>query len=138
MNKKELIISKLRKKRVKVTPQRIAIIDYLEEFKNHPTAEDIYLAILKNYPALSLATVYNTLDKLEEIDEVFKLKITEDNKVNYEYDHHPHHHFYCKKCKNIFDINIECEISKKENIDGHMIEETFGHFKGICKNCMKK
>ncbi len=109
MNKKESIIAKLREKGVKVTPQRIAIIDYLEEFKNHPTAEDIYLAIIKNYPTISFATVYNTLDKLEEIDEIVKLKITDDNKVNYEYDYHPHHHFFCKKCKNIFSL---AEINK--------------------------
>jgi Fur family peroxide stress response transcriptional regulator len=137
MAKKESIILKLRQKGVKVTPQRIAIINYLEDFKNHPTAEDIYHAIIKNYPAISLATVYNTLEKLEEIDEITKLKISDDNKVNYEYDQSPHHHFYCKACKKIFDIHVECEISKKQNFDGHKIEEVHGYFKGLCKNCLK-
>lgn len=138
MNKKEEIILRLKQKGVKVTPQRIAIIDYLENAKDHPTAEDIYLAIIKNYPALSLATVYNTMEKLEDLDEVIKLKISKDNIVNYEYNHDPHYHFYCKKCKKIFDINMESEISKNKNINGHKIEEFHGYFKGICKNCIKK
>ncbi len=138
MNKKESIILKLKQKGVKVTPQRIAIINYLEEVKDHPTAEDIYLAIIKNYPTISLATVYNTLDKLEEINEITKLKISEDNKVNYEYDSLPHHHFYCKDCKKIFDIDVACEFSKKQYFDGHKIEEVHGYFKGLCKNCLNK
>ena len=138
MNKKESIILKLKQKGAKVTPQRIAIIDFLEKFKIHPTAEDIYLAIIKNYPTISLATIYNTMDKLEEIDEVIKLKISDDNIVNYEYKNDPHHHFYCKSCKKIFDINIECKISNTKKINGHKVEEVHGYFKGICKNCLKK
>ena len=104
MSKINAIIKKLRYKNIKVTPQRIAIINFLEENKIHPTAEIIFKNIVKDYPSISLATIYNTLDKLIEINEISKLKISNDNKVNYENNLIPHHHFYCKKCKNIFDI----------------------------------
>jgi Fur family peroxide stress response transcriptional regulator len=138
MNKKDTIILKLKQKGVKVTPQRIAIINYLENVQSHPTAEDIYLKVVKDYPTISLATIYNTMEKLEEIDEVIKLKISKDNIVNYEYKNEPHHHFYCKKCNKIFDVNVECKISNSKNINGHKVEEVHGYFKGICVNCLKK
>jgi Fe2+ or Zn2+ uptake regulation protein len=131
------IIIKLREKNIKVTPQRIAIINFLEENRIHPTAEIIFENIVKNYPAMSLATVYNTLEKLEEINEISKLKITEENIVNYDINLNNHHHFYCKKCKKIFDVDINCDYFKVKNIGGNLIEEVHGYFKGICKNCLK-
>lgn len=136
--KSNKIIDKLRKHNVKVTPQRVEIIKYLEEHKTHPGAEEIYQYVKKKYPAISLATVYNTLEKLVEIDEIIKLKISDDNKVNYEYNQHPHHHFYCKVCGKIFDIEIACEYAEKKEIAGHKIDEVHGYYKGICKKCLKK
>ena len=132
------IIEKLRDKGVKVTPQRVAIIDYLDNNRTHPTVDDIYNNIVKLYPTISRATVYNTLDKLEEINEIIKLKIADENKVNYDYDLTPHHHFYCKKCKKIYDIAISCHHANKLEQDGHMVEEVHGYFKGICKECTKE
>jgi Fe2+ or Zn2+ uptake regulation protein len=137
MNKINDIIKKMRDNNIKVTPQRIAIIKFLEENKIHPTAEKIFNNIIKDYPTISLATIYNTLEKLEEINEIYKLKITDDNKVNYENNLNPHHHFYCKKCKNIFDIDIKCDYFNIKIVEGNHIEEVHGYFKGLCKNCFE-
>ena len=134
----DIIISKLKDKGVIITPQRIAIIEFLELNNLHPSAEDIYNNIKKKYPTLSVATVYNTLDKLVEIGEVVKLTISNDNKSNYEYNLTPHHHFYCKKCRKIYDISLECKYTTANNIDGHEIQEIHGYFKGICINCLNK
>jgi len=133
---RDIIIKRLKEEGVKVTPQRIAVIDFLEKNKIHPSAEDIYEYIVKTYPTISLATIYNTLDKLEEIGKVKKIKIADDNRVNYEYDLSNHQHFFCKKCKKIFDINNENFCYDLNNIDGHKVEETYIYFKGICKNCL--
>jgi Fe2+ or Zn2+ uptake regulation protein len=131
------IIKNLKEKGVKVTPQRIAIIDFLEKNKVHPTAEEVYENVSKTFPTISLATIYNTLEKLEEMGEVKKLKISDENKVNYEAILDPHHHFYCKECKRIFDVDIKCSFSVLKEVDGNKIEEIHGYFKGICKNCLK-
>ena len=136
MHVKEIVISKLREKGVKVTPQRLAILDYLERSHTHPSAEEIYSAIVKSYPAISVATVYNTLDMLVDLGQVIKLKIGED-RVNYEYNLMPHHHFYCKKCRRIYDIMVDCPIAKKTEVEGHKIEECHGYFKGVCQNCLE-
>jgi Fe2+ or Zn2+ uptake regulation protein len=132
---KNEIIMKLKQKGVKVTPQRVAIIDFLEKNRVHPSAEQIYDYIIKDYPSISLATIYNTLEKLEELEAVKKLKISDDNKANYEYDLTPHSHFYCKKCNTIYDIPLDEDDSKK-TINGNKIEEVHIYYKGICKKCL--
>lgn len=137
-NKYNNIIIELRKKGVKVTPQRLAIIEFLESNKIHPSIEQIYEAVSQKFPSISLATVYNTMDMLEEINEVIKLKIQDDNKANYEYFKHPHHHFYCKECGKIYDIEDESEFFTVKEIDGHKVHELHSYFKGICKNCRNK
>jgi len=129
------IIETLKKKGVKVTPQRVAIIKYLENDNDHSSAEQIYSRIIKEFPAVSLATVYNTLEMLEEINMISKIKISDDNIVNYDYQKIPHHHFYCKKCKKIYDIEISCQIAQTKKFQGYIIEEVYGYFKGICKKC---
>jgi len=129
------IIDTLKKNGVKVTPQRIAIIKYLEKDKDHSSAEQIYNHLIKDFPTVSLATVYNTLEMLEQINMISKIKISDDNIVNYEYHKIPHHHFYCKKCKKIYDIEISCQIAQLKDYQGYKIEEVFGYFKGICKKC---
>jgi Fur family peroxide stress response transcriptional regulator len=50
----------------KLTPQRLAILDFLQGNKKHPSAEDIYRSVHKKFPTMSLATVYSTLSALKE------------------------------------------------------------------------
>ena len=50
---------------LKLTPQRLAILNYLEGNKEHPSAEDVYKAVSRKFPTMSLATVYNTLESLK-------------------------------------------------------------------------
>lgn len=135
MNKNSEIIDNLREKGIKVTPQRIAILNFLEGNKIHPCIEDIYNYVTKEYPTISLATVYNTMDMLEDINEVIKLKIGKDNKVNYDYDTLPHNHFYCKKCKKIYDLEYSFTKNIPEDIKGNKVEEVHAYFKGVCKKC---
>jgi Fe2+ or Zn2+ uptake regulation protein len=135
MHAKQEIIEKLRNKGVKVTPQRIAIIDYLQKNKIHPSADEIYSALMPEYPTLSLATIYNTLDMLADLDELVKLQIAGD-RVNFDYDTVPHQHFYCRECKKIYDIFEDIKNAKK--IQGNLIEEVHTFYKGVCKSCSEK
>ena len=51
---------------LKITPQRVAVYEVLLSRDDHPTVEDIYNEIKKKYPFVSLATVYRTVETLEE------------------------------------------------------------------------
>ncbi len=44
---------------LKLTPQRLAILEYLDGNTSHPSAEDIYISVKEKFPTMSFATVYN-------------------------------------------------------------------------------
>lgn len=128
------ILNKLRDHKVKVTPQRLAIMKYFEGNKTHPTAEETFKYVSSNNPGISLATVYNTLEKMSELGQLNKVHI-DNEKIHYDPDLTPHHHFLCIRCKNIYDIFSEkIEVVERE-LEGHHILEKHSYFKGVCKKC---
>jgi Fur family peroxide stress response transcriptional regulator len=129
---------KLRALGLKVTPQRLAILDILEGNRLHPSAEKIYRRIVGKYPGVSLATVYNTLSKLVEAGEIRELDI-DPRKKRFDPDTSLHHHFFCRTCGAVYDVdpNIPFRADLKK-IEGHQVEETQVNFKGLCKACSKR
>lgn len=119
---------------VKPTVQRIMILEYLENNKKHPTVEMIYADLYKKVPTLSKTTVYNTMDIFSKHRIVNVLTFTK-TELRYEFNEKFHHHFYCKSCRKIYDVESECEYQKTRIIDGHKIEEISGTFEGICRYC---
>lgn len=122
---------------MRVTSQRLHIVKYLEENRTHPTADDIYLALKKENPSLSKTTVYNSLNILSKHNVVQVLTISP-AELRYDSMITPHHHFLCKKCGKIIDLNIKCPYLEKALKDEHKIEEVHGYFKGTCKDCLRK
>jgi Fe2+ or Zn2+ uptake regulation protein len=98
--------------------------------------EMIYEALSRKIPTMSMTTVYNTLSAFLEKDLVAEVTIT-GTEVRYDFVTTPHHHFLCKKCGKIIDIDIKCPIGDKKKIYGHRIEEFHRYIKGICKDCLK-
>ena len=72
------IRNKLIEKGLKVTPQRMAILEAIVKLSNHPTAENIIDYIRKNNPNIATATVYKVLDALEENELIIKVKTDRD------------------------------------------------------------
>jgi Fur family peroxide stress response transcriptional regulator len=135
----ENIKTLLKEKGIKPTFQRLKILEYLNNnLKNHPTVEMVYEELLKDIPTLSLTTVYNTLNNFLEKGLVSGVTIT-GTEVRYDFDTNYHHHFLCKLCGQIIDIDLKCAYAEGENreISGHRIDEVHGYFKGICKDCSK-
>ena len=129
---------KLREIGLKVTPQRQAILKLLKGNRTHPSAEKIYHGILKEYPAISFATVYNTLSKLLETEAIQELDI-DPHKKRFDPRLSPHSHFYCKVCKNIYDVEDGHPFPKENRkISGHKIEAVQVNLKGVCKACCEK
>lgn len=122
---------------LKVTPQRLEILKFLDSHRTHPTAHEIYQALKKRNPSLSKTTVYNSIDILKKYDILHELTISGTEK-RYDFRHEPHHHFLCKQCGAIIDIDIACPNIEKVIEDGYYIEEVHGYFKGTCKQCRKK
>lgn len=96
----------LKEKGLKSTPQRAVILTYLEKTYAHPTAETIFNDIKKEYPSISLNTVYRTLELFEKKQIIFA--IIDTNGVR-RYDAHtkPHIHLVCTVCGKITDIDYD-------------------------------
>ena len=121
-------------KGIKPTLQRITILEYLKKSMTHPTVDKIYADLFEKVPTLSKTTVYNTMEIFREKGLVNRLTITE-SEMRYEYRDKLHHHFFCRICGEIWDLNVGCEYQNTGTIDGHQIEEIHGAFRGVCKNC---
>lgn len=123
---------------LKITPQRQAILKLLEGNQTHPSAESIHTEILKKYPGMSFATVYNTLSRLIEAGEIMELDIDPEKK-RFDPCVTPHTHFYCKVCRKIFDIVYDASLlSNIKRIDGHQVDVVQVNLKGVCRDCRKK
>jgi Fur family transcriptional regulator, peroxide stress response regulator len=102
--KAEGFSNKLIDKGLKVTPQRIAILEAIVKLNNHPTAENIIEYIRKNHPNIATATVYKVLDALVSSNLIRKVK-TERDVMRYDAVMENHHHLYCSESDRIEDYN---------------------------------
>lgn len=121
---------------LKLTPQRLAILDFLDGNSSHPSAEDIFSAIKEKHPTISFATVYNTLDSLKKRGDLLELTIDPSRK-HYDPDTRPHHHILCSKCGkigDIFDKKLKIEIEGKD-FAGFIVSSYHINFKGVCIVC---
>ncbi len=131
------MVERLREKGVTLTPQRLAVIEYLRSRHTHPCVEEIYHAIKKKYPSMSPATVYSTLQLLKEMGEVQELHIRGD-KACYDPVPERHHHLLCRVCGKLINVEVSCPIIQNEKISGHKIEEVQAYLYGVCSECLKK
>ena len=133
----EKYVEILKKNDLKITPQRIEIIQYIDKHRNHPTVEEIYSSLKQKNPSLSKTTVYNSVETLKKYGIIQSINIT-GSEVRYDYRNDMHHHFICKICKDIIDIDIQCPNQQTTLVEGHRVDEVQGYFIGICKKCLKK
>jgi Fur family peroxide stress response transcriptional regulator len=127
----------LSSKRIKPTHQRLKIMKYVQESGQHPTADMIYKALVKEMPTISKTTVYNTLNAFLAKEIAMPVNIT-GTEVRFDYNTSSHHHLLCERCGRIIDVNVLCPNMHKKEIGGHQIKELHGYFKGICVECLQK
>lgn len=140
-NKELLLHMKQEKKKesyLKLTPQRLAIFEYLKDNTSHPSAADIYKAVSEIYPTMSFATVYNTLETLRGKGQLLELSI-DPGKKRFDPNTKPHHHLICVQCKEVTDVHrkFALDLPDGERCD---YEITGNHvdFYGICPKCKRE
>ena len=108
-NTMEILKEKLKATGFKITPQRRAIIEVLiQNEKSHLSSEEIYDKVRVNCPEIGLATVYRTMQLLDEINGISKLNL-DDGCIRYEIniegeDAHHHHHLICNDFGAIIEV----------------------------------
>ncbi|MDD4755873.1 MAG: transcriptional repressor, partial [Prolixibacteraceae bacterium] len=118
----EEIRNKLAEKGLKVTPQRLTILDAIYKLGNHPTAENIIEYIRQDNPNIASGTVYKVLDTL--IDHKLVKKVYTDKDImRYDGIVDNHHHLYCTDQDIIEDyVDKDLDILLREYFKNHKIK----------------
>jgi Fe2+ or Zn2+ uptake regulation protein len=127
----------LASKGIKPSYQRIRILEYLINYRTHPTVDEIYKNLVKEIPTLSKTTVYNTLNLFVDKNIVAPITI-EENEIRFDADTSLHGHFKCEKCKKIYDFSIDLAKTYIDGINNFIVNERHVYFKGICNECIEK
>ena len=124
----------------KRSKQRERMLELLGQTEIHPTADWLYQQLKKEFPSLSLGTVYRNLNILVEQKLIQKLPFgsTHDR---YEVIKNPHYHLVCEMCGHVQDfempqyknINKQAQTMSNFEISRHRID-----FFGICEKCQSK
>ena len=129
----------LRSNGYKVTPQRLAVYEALAATKSHPTAEMLFSTLQPNYPSMSFATVYKTVEILQKINVIQILNTGEDS-MRYDADTSIHHHIQCMSCGRVDDLNdldSLALVKDAEKLSGYEIVGHQFYFFGVCPECRK-
>src|SRR5690349_10910732 len=86
------------------TRQRATVFEYLRQVKNHPTAEEVFVAVKRELPKISLATVYKNLEALVACGAAAKLTYG-DGSARYDIRTDHHYHTRCLKCGSVADLD---------------------------------
>ena len=111
MSRLEELVQKFKQHGYKMTPQRRAILEVLTGNTPHPTAEQIHGLVKERMPDISLATVYNTLRELTEMEELCELEVGHGER-HYEISRENHAHWVCLRCGRIEDVSGDFEKVK--------------------------
>jgi len=132
------ILTKLRERNCRITPQRVAILKVFLSRSDHPSVEQVYAQVRTNFPTTSLATVYKTVHLLKDIGEILEIA-TGDGRNRYDGSRpYPHPHLICTACKAIIDpelsllpkLTAEMETTSGFRVTSHQL-----NFYGICPAC---
>lgn len=133
---KDAIIKKLKAKGLKLTPQRLAIIEaFAENALLHPSANIIYKEARKKRAGISLSTIYYTLNEFAKNGIIGILEFDKmDNR--HEGNTNAHIHLICKDCKKIIDIfpKFFDPNDMIKHIDFLITDARFEYY-GYCMEC---
>ncbi len=130
----------LRSSGIRITPQRLAVYESIAVL-DHPAADDIYENLRGVYPAMSVATVYNTVERLVQEGLVHVIAINGKRRYDFRLEHHDH--LLCQQCHRLEDFPDDLSPlgnanSREVSADDGMwaINRQTVIWEGICPKCM--
>ncbi len=130
------ILEAFRERKVRCTPQRFVILDYLLRNHGHPTAEEIHESINRNDPRASLATVYKSLHALAKAGLIREVAL-EGTAARFESNTRRHHHFVCERCGRVEDVEWfdVPQVARRATRKGRKVSSYEVVLRGLCSAC---
>ena len=138
MSLKPEILDTFRRSRVRCTPQRYAVLEFLTRTPVHATAEEIFHAVNRSDPRASRATVYNSLHVLSEAGLVREVAV-EGKSARFDARRERHHHFICDLCRRVEDI-VWFDVPQAAGpspLAGRVVREYEMVYRGTCERCSR-
>lgn len=125
----------------KYSRQRESIRKNLAGRSDHPTADMVYADIRKEFPNISLGTVYRNLSLLARLGEIQKISVS-DGPDRFDGMVKPHDHFFCRECGCVLDVRLTDTDNRLQKLAGRgfagRIDGQTVQFFGICPDCLRK
>lgn len=119
------------------TEQRAAVYRTLIGTETHPTADDVFTAVRRDIPDISLATVYKALEALVGCGLATKLTYG-DGSARYDGRTDPHHHARCLRCGAVLDVPGRVDMAALGGVGpvaGFSVEGYRLELLGYCSGC---
>ncbi len=138
----------LKERGLKVTTQRLLVLEVLADHQDqHLTAEDIFEMVREDYPEIGLATIYRTLQLLQEMQLVDRINL-DDGCERYEIgelflgvETHHHHHLICRTCGAVIPYKLDLLDTLEQRVEaetGFHVEDHELKIYGQCRACREK
>ena len=138
-NQHNELVSELRGRGIRITPQRAIILEAIEGLNGHVTAEAIYEAVQEINSYISLATVYRTLDMLKDLGLVAESNMGTATTHYALRTHSDHHHAVCRICNRAIDLPLDYFESMAQRLENeHHFVADVNHLVilGWCRECL--
>lgn len=129
------LTNELKLKNIRLSHQRLKVLEFLTSHKTHPTADQIYTGLHEDIPSLSKTTVYSTLNTLADAGMIRVINI-EDNEIRYDITVEDHGHFKCESCGAIYDFKPDLDSLDTSDLKNFKIRDKNVYFKGTCPMCL--
>ncbi len=134
-------VARLRRLRVRVTPQRLLVLEALAAHGGHMTADAVLQWAVERYPALNLATVYRTLDLLISLGLVAQTDLGS-GVTHFELvGESPHHHLVCERCGAVEEMDAALFVPLQQRLlERYGFRSNPRHVAlfGLCHDCVAK
>jgi Fur family peroxide stress response transcriptional regulator len=100
----------------------------------------LYEQLKQQFPTTSLATVYKTLTRLKEMNEILELGFSDDDNRYDGNKPYPHPHLICVRCRKIIDPEVNIFNIMTQQVAESTGYQLVGHridLYGICPDCLK-
>ncbi len=141
MTQAQTIVTELKKRGYRITPQREMIVEALTRSPRHVTAEEIVERLREHTSAVNIATVYRTLELLWQEGFARKNDLSEGKSVYATFQHGPHIHLVCRKCGRVIEADAAVlDALGKDLLEQYGFQPDLDHFSifGVCADCLDK
>jgi len=144
---RESLTRRIEQKNLRATEARCRILELLQETHEHYTPEEILEALRERGKPLSIATLYQNLQRLSEVGLIARF-VGPDGHTRYDVNTGPHHHLVCRVCGRMVDVGVEGPLErlrpkallseKEDEVAAWQTGEVHLEFHGVCPVCQAR